>query len=261
LVHSYIVTGSLTYCVAIGENFEDRRDSILFYLSTLNRDLALRVDEPAKPTDKSTAVEKAETTRDNIPACDKAKDYLAAVGRTFKKIDKAEKGNYLRLLANTQYDGVSGVREHILKMTSYHKKLKEMDVDLPDDYLVFQNLESLPPQFGNLRSQYNTQRDTWNITELTAYVVQEEESLKKGKSHTAIMATTQESGSVKKCSSKGSNKFFKKKKFGKKTSRGNSSTTSSSTSESFKRKCHFCKKLGHKRELNAGDSKHGWKRK
>ena len=60
LVHSYIVTGSLTYCVAIGENFEDRRDSILFYLSTLNRDLALRVDEPAKPTDKSTAVEKAE---------------------------------------------------------------------------------------------------------------------------------------------------------------------------------------------------------
>ena len=141
-----------------GTNFEDWRESILFYLSTLNRDLALRVDEPAKPTDKSTAAEKAEwaawdesnrhcldtmkytidrTTRDNIPACDKAKDYLAAVGRTFKKVDKAEKGNYLRLLANTQYDGVSGVREHILKMTSYHKKLKDMDVNLPDDYLVF----------------------------------------------------------------------------------------------------------------------------
>ncbi|KAH9657228.1 Integrase catalytic domain-containing protein [Citrus sinensis] len=137
-------------------------------LSTLNRDLALRVDEPVKPTDKSTAAEKAEwaawdesnrhcldtmkytidrTTRDSIPACDKAKDYLAAVGRTFKKVDKAEK----------------------------------------------------------------------------------EESLKKGKSHTVMVATTQESGSVKKGSSKGSNKFFKKKKFGKKTSRE--------------------------------DSKHGWKRK
>ncbi|KAK9199756.1 hypothetical protein WN944_014949 [Citrus x changshan-huyou] len=251
-----------------GTNFEDWRESILFYLSTLNRDLALRVDEPAKPTDKSTAAEKAEwaawdesnrhcldtmkytidrTTRDSIPACDKAKDYLAAVGRTFKKVDKAEKGNYLRLLANTQYDGVSGVREHILKMTSYHKKLKDMDVNLPDDYLVFQILESLPPQFGNLRSQYNTQRDTWNITELTAYVVQEEESLKKGKSHTVMVATTQKSGSVKKCSSKGSNKFFKKKKFGKKTSRGNSSTNSGSTSENFKGKCHFCKKPGHKR--------------
>ncbi|KDO35970.1 hypothetical protein CISIN_1g037408mg [Citrus sinensis] len=75
----------------------------------------------------------------------------------------------------------------------------------------------------------------------------EEESLKKGKSHTAMMATSQESGSVKKGSSKGSNKFFKKKKFGKKTSRGNSSTTFGSTSESFKGKCHFCKKPGHKR--------------
>ena len=82
---------------------------------------------------------------------------------------------------------------------------------------------------------------------MTAYLVQEEESLKKGKSHTAMMATTQESESVKKCSSKGSNKFFKKKKIGKKTSRGNSSITSGSTSKSFKRKCHFCKKLGHKR--------------
>ncbi|KDO48978.1 hypothetical protein CISIN_1g045119mg, partial [Citrus sinensis] len=160
-------------------NYEDWRESVMFYLSTLNRDLALKVDEPAKPTDKSIAAEKAEwaawdesnrhcldtmkyiidrTTRDNIPACDKAKDYLAAVGRTFKKVDKAENGNYLRLLANTQYDNVFGVREHIFKMTSYHKKLKDMDVNLPNDYLVFQILESLPPQFGNLRSQYNTQR-------------------------------------------------------------------------------------------------------
>ena len=74
--------------------------------------------------------------RDSIPTCDKAKDYLAAVGRTFKKVDKAEKCNYLRLLVNTQYDGVFRVREHILKMTNYHKKLKDMDVNLPNDYLV-----------------------------------------------------------------------------------------------------------------------------
>lgn len=80
------------------------------------------------------------TIRDSIPTCDKVKDYLVAVGRTFKKVDKAEKGNYLRLLANTQYDSVSRVREHILKMTNYHKKLKDMDVNLPDNYLVFQFL-------------------------------------------------------------------------------------------------------------------------
>lgn len=77
-------------------------------------------------------------------------------------------------------------------------------------------------------------------------MVQEEETLKKGQSQTAMMATTQESGSLKKCYSKDINKFFKKK-FGKKTSRGNSPTTFSSTSEGFKRKCHFCKKPRHKK--------------
>lgn len=94
------------------------------------------------------------------------------------------------MLANAHYDNVSRVREHILKMTSYYKKLKDMDVNLLDDYLVYQVLESLPPQFGNLRRQYNTQRDTWKINELIAHVVHEEESLKKGKSHTTMMANT-----------------------------------------------------------------------
>ena len=63
----------------------------------------LRVDEPTKPTYKSTVTKKAEwvawdesnrhcldtmkctidrTIRDNILACNKAKDYLIAVGRT-----------------------------------------------------------------------------------------------------------------------------------------------------------------------------------
>lgn len=130
------------------------------------------------------------TIRDNISACENVKDYLIVVWRNFKKVNKVENCNYLRLLANAHYDNVSRVREHILKMTSYYKKLKDMDVNLLDDYLVYQVLESLPPQFGNLRRQYNTQRDTWKINELIAHVVHEEESLKKGKSHTTMMANT-----------------------------------------------------------------------
>ncbi|KAH9669148.1 retrovirus-related pol polyprotein from transposon TNT 1-94-like protein [Citrus sinensis] len=226
-----------------GTNFKDWCESILFYLSTLNRDLALRVDEPAKPTDKSIAAEKAEWA-----AWDESNRHcLDTMKYTIDRTLEIAFLHVIRPKITWQLLEELLRREHILKMTNYHKKLKDMDVNLPDDYLVFQILESLPLQFGNLRSQYNTQRDTWNITELTTYVVQEEESLKKGKSHTVMVATTQESGSVKKGSSKGSNKFFKKKKFGKKTSHGNSSTTSGSTSDNFKGKCHFCKKPGHKR--------------
>lgn len=29
--------------------------------------------------------------RDNMPTCEKSKNYLVVVGRTFKKVDKAEK--------------------------------------------------------------------------------------------------------------------------------------------------------------------------
>ena len=40
------------------------------------------------------------TIRDNIPACENVKDYLIVVGRNFKKVNKAENCNYVRLLAN-----------------------------------------------------------------------------------------------------------------------------------------------------------------
>lgn len=62
-----------------------------------------------------------------------------------------------------------------------------MDVN-SDDYLGYQIVESLPPQFGNMRSQYNTKKDTWNVNGLIAFMVQEAKSLKKGKSHIAMMA-------------------------------------------------------------------------
>lgn len=72
----------------------------MFYLSILNKDLVLRVEEPFKPTYKSIVAEKAEwmawddsnihylgtmrytinrTIRDNIPACENVKDYLIVV--------------------------------------------------------------------------------------------------------------------------------------------------------------------------------------
>lgn len=181
---------------------------IMFYLSTMNKNLAERIDKSSKPIEKSIGNEKAErnvqdesngqcldtvkytidrTIQDRIPTYEKAMDHLVVITRTFKKVDKAEEGNYLRLLANTLYNGVYGVKKYILKLTNYYQKLKDMDVN-SDDYLGYQIVESLPPQFGNMRSQYNTKKDTWNVNELIAFVVQEAKSLKKGKSHIAMMA-------------------------------------------------------------------------
>ena len=85
------------------------------------------------------------------------------------------------MLEKTKYDGVSGVREHIMKLVHYYNKLKSLKVELGESYLIWQVLESLPPQFDMLKTSYNTQKDEWIVDEMIAIITQEEESLRKGK--------------------------------------------------------------------------------
>jgi hypothetical protein len=56
--------------------------------------------------------------KQSITCTDSAKDFLAAIGKKFTKFDKAEKWTFMKLLtATTTYDGVSGVREHIINFS------------------------------------------------------------------------------------------------------------------------------------------------
>jgi hypothetical protein len=68
--------------------------------------------------------------------------FLAAVGDKFIKFNKAEKRIFMKLLTTTTYDGVSRVREHIMKLTQFFNKLRQMNVELADSFLVWQVLES-----------------------------------------------------------------------------------------------------------------------
>jgi hypothetical protein len=172
--------------------------------------LALRVEAPAALTEKSSAEEKTyyehwrhsnrtclmimkytidKSIRQSITCTDSAKNFLATVRNKFTKFDKAEKGTFMKLLITTTYDGVSGVREHIIKLTHFFNKLMQMKVELADSFLVWQVLESLPSQFNALKTTYNAQRDEWSLSEMTAIVTQEEEVIKKGKSHVVFMMT------------------------------------------------------------------------
>ncbi|XP_040990963.1 uncharacterized protein LOC121238189 [Juglans microcarpa x Juglans regia] len=166
----------------------------------MNLDLALRTEIPAKPTNESSIEEKThyerwehsnrtclmimrhtidKSIRQSIHQIDNAKDFLEAVGKKFTKFDKAEKGTLMELLTTTTYDGISGVCEHIIKLTHFFNKLREMKVELADSFLVWQVLESLPSQFDALKTIYNAQRDEWSLSEMTAIVSQEEEVIKK----------------------------------------------------------------------------------
>jgi len=80
---------------------------------------------------------------------------FAVVGDKFTKFDKARKGTFMKLLTTTTYDSVSGVREHIMKLTHFINKLRQIKVELADCFLVWQVLKSLPSQFDALKTTYN----------------------------------------------------------------------------------------------------------
>ncbi|KAF7833228.1 Retrovirus-related Pol polyprotein from transposon TNT 1-94 [Senna tora] len=80
---------------------------------TISRDnLAMREPRPAALTDQSK-----KTIRQSIPEKETAAEYLKAISDKFKKFEKSQKAYYLSLLDNTRYDGVSGVQEHMIKLS------------------------------------------------------------------------------------------------------------------------------------------------
>ena len=59
---------------------------------------------------------------------------------------------YLKLLTTTMYDGVGGVRDHIIKLKhQYFNKANEMKVELSEKFLKWLMLESLPTSFDAVK--------------------------------------------------------------------------------------------------------------
>ena len=63
-----------------------------------------------------------------------------------------------------------------------------MKIDLPDIFLVPPALNSLPVEFSQIKTVYNTQNEAWNINDLITKCVAEEEKIKKEKSETALLS-------------------------------------------------------------------------
>jgi hypothetical protein len=141
-----------------GTNYKDWNESLTINLAIMNLDLALRVETPAALTKKSFAEEKTyyerwghsnmtclmimkytidKSIRQSITCIDSAKDFLATVGDKFTKFDKAENRTFMKLLTTTTYDGFSGVCEHIMKLTHFFNKLRQMKVELAFSFLVW----------------------------------------------------------------------------------------------------------------------------
>ena len=58
----------------------------------------------------------------SIPKVAVTKGLLEEMRNKFIKFDKNERHHYFDLLNNTKYDGVKGVRDHIMLFSSYYNK-------------------------------------------------------------------------------------------------------------------------------------------
>ncbi|KAF7820704.1 Retrovirus-related Pol polyprotein from transposon TNT 1-94 [Senna tora] len=67
-------------------------------------------------------------------------------------------------------------------------QLKTLEVELPDSFLVYSILNSLPPQYGPFKISYNTHKQKWSINEVLTMCVQEEERLLEEMGESAHLA-------------------------------------------------------------------------
>ncbi|GJS00642.1 UBN2_2 domain-containing protein [Tanacetum coccineum] len=182
-----------------GTNFSTWRDQVKLTLGVMDLDHALRINPLAGLTSESTAYQKrayeqwersnrmslmiiknsiSVAIRGAILDSENAKEYLTSVDEQFKGTSKAHESTLILKMLTTKYDGVSGVREHIMMMSDMANKLKGMYMEISEGFLVCFIMTSLSMQFGPFKINYNTQKEKWKISELIAMCVQEEERLK-----------------------------------------------------------------------------------
>ncbi|KAD7478179.1 hypothetical protein E3N88_01315 [Mikania micrantha] len=175
-----------------GANYSAWKDSLMLTLGITEFDYALREPAPPALTDKSTVEAKllyekwekanrmalmfiknsiSPIIRGAIPDLANAKAYLTSVEEQFKGTFKAHASTLIMKLVSTKYDGVSGIREHIMMMNDMARKLKELDMEISDGFLVHFIMTSLPTSYEAFKINYNTQKEKWLMNELIAMCV------------------------------------------------------------------------------------------
>ncbi|XP_022031344.1 uncharacterized protein LOC110932308 [Helianthus annuus] len=223
-------------------------------------DCALTENDPPALTDKSTEAEKllhqkweranrlslifmknsiSHAIRGAIPDAATTKEYLTNVEAQFQGTSKAQASTLILKLVTTKYDGISGIREHILKMNDMAQKLKGLSMETNDGFLVHFIMTSLPASYETFKVNYNLQKDQWKMNELIAMCVQEEERPKLEKADVACLMTAD---------SKKRKGNYNKKPNVKVQKRDAGASASGSNDSKGKIHCKFCRKVGHKQK-------------
>ncbi|XP_060974564.1 uncharacterized protein LOC133039672 [Cannabis sativa] len=191
-----------------GINFKDGKKNLLIVLGCMDLDHAIRNEQPAPLTNKSSHDDKREfekwdrsnrmslmIMKHNIPEAfwgtysegvTMAKNFLEQIEEHFTKNDKVEMTTLLGSLMSMKYKS----QENVMEMHHIVSRLRTLKIELSDDVLVLMVLLTLAPQFNQFKISYNCQKEKWTLNELIFHCVQEEERLKKDKTESAHLAMT-----------------------------------------------------------------------
>lgn len=73
-----------------------------------------------------------------------------------------------------KYDSVGKIRVFQLRKINVAGRLKELEVSTADEFIVHQVVNQLPFLFDQLKVNYTTQKEKWNMNEHIAIYVKEE---------------------------------------------------------------------------------------
>ncbi|RVX07632.1 hypothetical protein CK203_025175 [Vitis vinifera] len=183
----------------------------------MDLDMALREDEPPKPTNEST-----EHLLGGIPESNNAKEFLVAMGNRYQTSDNAEVGYFMDELMNMRYNDMKGVREYILKMVHLQTRLKALDILIPDK--------------------------SWGVNDLITKCATEEEKLKREKNESAHLVALGKPNNQKRVENARKPNFHNHKKTKNfKKSGSEKQKNGNGNAKNTNLKCYHCNKKSHKR--------------
>ncbi|KAK8558786.1 hypothetical protein V6N12_042082 [Hibiscus sabdariffa] len=127
--------------------------------------------------------------RGSIEQYENVQDLLTAIEKQFQTSQKSLASTLIMKFTSLKFTTMKGVRDHINKMRDLTARLKALEVEMHDSFLVHYILNTLPPQYGQFKISYNTHKDKWSIDELLTMCDQEEGRLILEMGETAPMVT------------------------------------------------------------------------
>ncbi|XP_073026822.1 uncharacterized protein [Primulina eburnea] len=127
--------------------------------------------------------------RGSVDQHNNVKELVKAIDEQFQSSDKALASTLIMKFSSLRLTSVRGVREHIMKMRDIAARLKTLEVEMSETFLVYYILCTLPQQYGPFKISYNTHKDKWSINESMTMCVQEEGRLLMETSDNVFMTT------------------------------------------------------------------------